>query len=141
MATPIFTLWLQKNEEHRDGPFLVYYPMILPHGPFVPTPDHPDYNPEMSRDAKGEPGGFRDPKYWPVMVSYTDKMVGKLVSKIEELGIRENTLIIWAADNGTYEGLTTRYRGPCYRGGRGSTKDSGTHVGFIASWPAVIKPG
>jgi arylsulfatase A len=127
-------------EENKDQPFFIYYPMMLPHWPFVPTPDHPDYDPEMWRDAKNEPGGFHGPKYWPAMVSYTDKMVGKMVAKIDALGLRENTLIIWTGDNGTYDKLTTRFRGRDYKGGKGSVKDNGTHVGFIASWPAVIKP-
>ncbi|MGM0485616.1 MAG: sulfatase-like hydrolase/transferase, partial [Planctomycetota bacterium] len=75
-------------EANRDRPFLVYYPMILPHWPFVPTPDHPDWDPTMWRNAKGEPGGFRGPKYWDAMVRYTDKMAGKVVAKLEELGLR-----------------------------------------------------
>lgn len=128
-------------EDHKDGPFFVYYPMMMPHWPFVPTPDHPDYDPKMWRDAKNEPGGFHGSKYWPAMVSYTDKMVGKVLRKIDELGIRDNTLIIWTGDNGTYDKLSTRFRGRDYQGGKGSPKDNGTHVGFIASWPSVIKPG
>jgi arylsulfatase A len=63
-----------------------------------------------------------------------------MVRKIEELGIRNNTLIIWTGDNGTYDKLSTRIRGRDYKGGKGSTRDNGTHVGFIASWPAVIQP-
>jgi arylsulfatase A len=94
----------------------------------------------MWRGAKNEPGGFHGPEYWPAMVSYTDKMVGRMVRKIEELGIRNNTLIIWTGDNGTYDKLSTRIRGRDYKGGKGSTRDNGTHVGFIASWPAVIQP-
>jgi arylsulfatase A len=128
-------------EANKDGPFFVYYPMIMPHWPFVPTPDHPDYDPKMWRDAKNEPGGFRSSKYWPAMVSHADKMVGNVVRKIDELGIRDNTLIIWTGDNGTYDKLSTRFRGRDYKGGKGGTKDNGTHVGFIASWPAVIQPG
>ena len=128
-------------EQNKDRPFFVYYPMILPHWPFVPTPDHPDYDPTMWRDAVGEPGGFRGPEYWPAMVAHTDKMTGKVVQKLEELGIRDNTLIIWTSDNGTYDQLTTRFRGRDYPGGKGRTTDNGTHVGFIASWPAVIQPG
>lgn len=126
-------------EQNKEGPFLVYYPMMLPHWPFVPTPDHPDWDPEMWKDAKGEPGGFKGPKYWEAMVSYTDKMTGKVVGKLEALGIRENTLIIWTGDNGTYTGITSEFRGRKYKGGKGSPKDNGTHVGFLASWPAVIK--
>lgn len=128
-------------EANRRRPFLVYYPMILPHWPFVPTPDHPDWDPTMWRDAKGEPGGFRGPKYWDAMVGYTDKMAGKVVAKLDELGLRENTLVIWTADNGTYKGITSPFRGRAYQGGKGSTKDNGTHVGFIASWPGTIPAG
>ncbi len=128
-------------EANRDRPFLVYYPMILPHWPFVPTPDHPDWDPTMWRDAKAEPGGFRGPKYWDAMVRYTDKMTGKVVAKLDELGIRENTLVIWTADNGTDRAITSPFRGRDFRGGKGSTKDSGTHVGFIASWPGTIPAG
>jgi len=117
-------------EEHKDVPFFVYYPMMLPHSPFVPTPDHPAYDPKMWLQAKDEPGGFKRPEYWPEMVAYTDKMVG----------IRDNTLILWTADNGTYEMLTSRFRGNDYKGGKGSTKDKGSHVGFVASWPSIIKP-
>ena len=125
----------------RDEPFLAYYPMILPHWPFVPTPDHPDWDPEMWRDAKGEPGGYRDQTYWDAFVRYTDKMVGKLVAKLEQTGQRENTLIIFTGDNGTFVNIVSEFRGRSYRGGKGMTTDNGTHVPFIASWPAVIRPG
>jgi arylsulfatase A len=128
-------------EENREHPFLVYYPMILPHWPFVPTPDHPDWDPTMWRDAKNEPGGFLGPEYWDAMVRYTDKMTGKVIRKLEELGLRENTLVIWTADNGTYDGITSRLGDRDYRGGKGSTKDNGTWVGFIASWPGTIPAG
>lgn len=127
--------------EHRDEPFFVYYPMIMPHWPFVPTPDHPDWDPTMWRDAEGEPGGYRSQKYWDAMVRYTDTMVGKVVDKIDELGLRDDTLIIWTADNGTFKGIESRYEGRVYRGGKGSTADNGTHVGFLASWPGRIEPG
>jgi arylsulfatase A len=128
-------------QEESDQPFFAYYPMVLPHWPFVPTPDHPDWDPAMWRDATREPGGYRGQKYWDAMVRYTDKMVGKLVAKLEETGQRENTLIIWTADNGTYRGIRSEFQGRTYRGGKGTTKDSGTHVGFVASWPGVIEAG
>ncbi len=41
-------------EQNRERPFLAYYPMILAHWPFVPTPDHPDWDPTMWRDATDE---------------------------------------------------------------------------------------
>ena len=127
--------------DHREQPFLVYYPMIAPHWPFVPTPDHPDWDPAMWRDAKGEPGGYKDDKYWDAMVRYTDKMVGKVVDQIDRLGLGDQTLILWTGDNGTYQSVTSRWREMDYIGGKGNTADNGTHVGFIARWPSVIEPG
>ncbi|PQO30039.1 arylsulfatase [Blastopirellula marina] len=128
-------------EKYQDKPFLVYYPMIAPHWPFLPTPDHADWDPTMWRDAKSEPGGYKGPKYWDAMVRYTDKMVGKVIDKLDELKLRENTLILWTGDNGTYESVVTPFHGREYRGGKGSTKDNGTHVGFVASWPGTIEQG
>ncbi len=130
-------------EERRDddAPFLLYYPMLLPHWPFVPTPDHPDWDPTMWRDAINEPGGYKGQEYWDAVVRYTDKMVGRILDKLEETGQRENTLVIWTGDNGTYTDIVSEFQGRPYRGGKGSPRDNGTHVGFIASWPAVIAPG
>ncbi len=130
-----------KARKDDEEPFFVYYPMIAPHWPFVPTPDHPDWDPTMWRDAVNEPGGFKDQKYWDAMVRYTDKMVGKLVDNLDALGIRENTLVMWTGDNGTYTGIKSEFDGREYKGGKGSPKDNGTHVGFVASWPGTIKAG
>ncbi|MFA8018094.1 sulfatase-like hydrolase/transferase [Bremerella cremea] len=128
-------------EANKEKPFLVYYPMIAPHWPFLPTPDHPDWDPAMWRDEKNEPGGFKGPKYWDAMVRYTDKMVGKVINKLDELKLREDTLVLWTGDNGTYTSIVTPFHGRDYRGGKASTKDNGTHVGFIASWPGQIEAG
>ena len=131
----------EKKKDQSEKPFLVYYPMIMPHWPFVPTPDGEDWDPKMWRDAKGEPGGYKEQKYWDGMVRYTDKMVGKVVNKLDELGLRENTLVMFTGDNGTYTGIKSEFDGREYMGGKGSPKDNGTHVAFIASWPGTIEKG
>lgn len=130
-----------EEQKGKQQPFLVYYPMMLPHWPFVPTPGSKDWDPEMWRDSKNEPGGYRDQKYWDGMVRYTDKMVGRVVNKLETLGMRENTLVIFVGDNGTYRGVTSKFDGRDYRGGKGTTKDAGTHVPFLVSWPGTIEKG
>ena len=127
--------------EKRDQPFFVYYPMIAPHYPFVPTPDHPDWDPTMWRNKKNEPGGYRSPKYWDAMVRHTDKMVGKVLDGLTAAGALDNTLVIWTGDNGTYPEITSRFRDGVVKGGKGSTTDNGTHVGFLARWPGVIAAG
>ena len=123
-------------ERHKDGPFFAYYPMILPHWPFEPTPDSPDYD----KASKGLKGTGKN-QYFKDMVAYTDKMVGKVVDKLDALGIRKNTVVIFTGDNGTYTGITSRVNGRDYQGGKGSTRDNGTHVAMIASWPGTTPAG
>jgi arylsulfatase A len=75
-------------ERHKTMPFLVYYPMALTHGPFVPTPDSAEWG-----------QGLKDRKYYADMVAYMDKIVGHIVCRLDELGLRENTLLLFTGDN------------------------------------------
>jgi arylsulfatase A len=113
-------------ERNQDRPFLGYYPMILPHDPFRPTPD--------SENPKSKDGtqNFRD------MVAYVDKMVGKIVSKLDELGLRENTLVLFTCDNGTSGAIKSELNGTIVQGGKRKMTDAGTHVPLIANWPKTI---
>jgi len=124
-------------EKNKEQPFLVYYPMILTHCPFVPTPDSKDWDSQ----SKGSLTYKGNPIYFPDMVSYMDKLVGKVVSKIEELGLSENTLIIFTGDNGTDKPIVSMHRGKEYPGGKGSTTDNGTHVPLIVRWDGSIETG
>jgi arylsulfatase A len=121
---------------HRDGPFFLYYPMILTHDPFQPTPDSPDWDPK----AVGEKVN-RDVAHFADMTTYLDKLIGRFDAKLTELGIRENTLLLFLGDNGTHSSVTSRFQGADYRGGKGTTTARGTHVPLIANWPAVMKQG
>lgn len=116
-------------ERHKDKPFLAYYPMILPHSPFVPTPDSTD---PMRGDTQ---------KNFVDMAQHVDKVVGKIVAKLDELGLRENTLVIFTGDNGTGHAINSTLNGKPFRGGKGEMTDAGTHVPLIANWPGVIPAG
>ena len=122
--------------KNKEKPFFLYYPMILTHNPFQPTPDSPDWDPTISSENKQQ-----SPKHFADMTAYMDKLVGSVVAKLDELGIRDNTLLIFLGDNGTNSGITSRYQGADYKGGKGGTTSHGTHVPLIASWPAVMKQG
>ena len=71
-----------------------------------------------------------------------DKMVGKIVNKLDETGLRDNTLIIVTGDNGTNRELTSPFpsRGVIH-GGKGTMQDAGNRVAFVANWPGTITPG
>lgn len=119
-------------ERHRDEPFFVYYPMALTHGPFQPTP-HSDDWPEQ-RHAKG-------PQYFKDMVEYMDVVIGRIVDKLDELGLREDTLLIFLGDNGSPREITSLVNSHEMRGGKGHSTEAGTHVPLVANWLGTTPAG
>ncbi|MHC4618959.1 MAG: sulfatase-like hydrolase/transferase [Planctomycetota bacterium] len=119
-------------ERHKSGPFFVYYPMALVHDPFLPVPDSPDWTQAAHR---------RHNKYFAEMVAYMDKIVGRIVGKLDELGLRENTLVLFTGDNGTNKRITSKMPGRTIKGGKSKTIDAGTHVPLIANWKGAVPPG
>ncbi|MEM9281940.1 MAG: sulfatase-like hydrolase/transferase [Verrucomicrobiota bacterium] len=114
---------------NREKPFLAYYPMNLPHNPFLPTP--------LSEDRKS-----KDPKQNFIdMVAYMDHCVGRIEDTLTELGLRENTLMIFTADNGTNSTLTIDFFGEEMKGGKGYTHDHGTKVPLIVNFTGQIEAG
>ena len=125
-------------ERHAEGsragePFFVYYPMALPHGPFVPTPDSDVW------DTGDRHQG--DVRFYGDMVEAMDRVIGRIVEKIDDLGIRENTLILYYSDNGTPRQVQSRMGNRVIQGGKGKTTDAGTHVPMIVSWKGVCPEG
>ena len=120
--------------QHREQPFFLYCPMILTHSPFQPTPDSPDWDATTKSEAKQQ-----DVKHFADMTAYTDQMVGRVVAKLEELKLRENTLLIFIGDNGTLGSVTSRFKDTDFKGGKGKTTHRGTHVPCIVNWPAAMK--
>ena len=127
-------------EENKDHPFLVYYPMVLVHNPFTPTPDSPEWSdPDMRYPMKKHAG---DSSFFPDMVNYMDMVVGRIVKKVDELGLRENTVIMFTGDNGTTTNIYTKMRdGSIIRGGKSYMIDRGTHVPLIVSWQGTSPAG
>ena len=119
----------------KDQPFFLYYPMMLTHAPYDATPDSPDYLKPKSDEGNKKIGHFPD------MVAYTDKLIGKVITKLEELKLRENTLIVIMGDNGTGSGTPSRFKGRDVIGGKGSSLIWGTHVPGIANWPGQLASG
>ena len=117
--------------ENKDQPFFIYYPMLLVHDPFVPTPDSPEWN-SLDTRSKSNRKFFKD------MVAYMDKIVGKIITELKSQGVYENTLILFIGDNGTSSRLTTNTSKGQIRGAKGNTITHGIHVPMIASWPSMI---
>ena len=139
--------FIQRNQ---DDPWFVYWPMPLTHRPLEPTPDSPEFgdfdppsNQTLGAGTWAELEGWPDDeKFYKDMVEYHDKVIGRVVDKLDELGQRENTLIIYLGDNGSPVEVCTivhNHRQIC--GGKGLTVDRGTHVPLICNWPGSIPAG
>lgn len=124
---------------HKDQPFLLYYPMMLTHAPYEATPDSPDYDDAAKgrnrRRKDGANAHFGD------MVGYMDKLIGKVAARLDELGIRDRTLLLFTGDNGTGKGTRSMMGDRVVIGGKGTTRETGMRVPLIASWPGQIASG
>ena len=126
-------------DDHQDRPFFVYYPMMLVHDPFVPTPETVG---EASRGHDANKAVARDKqKNFAAMVHHMDKIVGRIVDQLDSLGQLENTLVLFTADNGTHRSITSTWQDRSITGGKGGTTDMGTHVPLIAYWKGRTPDG
>jgi len=114
-------------KRNKDKPMLMYYPMALTHGPFTTTPAEPN--------AKGKEEQHR------AMVRYCDILLGRLTGALEELGIRDDTIIIWTTDNGTSKGMSAMMNGRKVSGGKAMTSENGVCEPFIVNCPGLVPAG
>jgi arylsulfatase A len=132
----VYLNFIRSNAEKKQ-PFLAYYATCLPHFPWEPTPDSADKS--YRQPYSGHKG---DPKYFPDMVAYLDKHVGRIMQTLEKQGIADNTIVIFLADNGTDRDLVNTWSdGKKVTGGKGTLTDRGTHVPLMVRWPGRIKAG
>lgn len=121
---------------HKEKPFFLYYPMMLTHAPYQPTPESADWDPK----ALGEKAN-QDRKHFADMTAYLDKLIGKVVARVDALGLRRRTLILFVGDNGTGRGTVSQLGKRIVVGAKGSTAAAGMRVPLIANWPGKISAG
>ena len=134
-------------DKNQDEQFFVYFPMTLTHDPKEPTPDSEEYKffePPSNKTLGGKTfdeleNWDDDPKFYKDMVEYHDKVIGKIVSKLDQLNLRDDTIIIYAGDNGTTRGIISMMGDKKIIGGKGLTSDTGTHVPLICNWLGTVK--
>ena len=115
---------------HKDEPMCLYYPMTLPHTPLAATPDEPKVRSVMARHK--------------AMVRYIDKLVGKLVNALDELEIRDRTIVIFTTDNGTApppRGVIGHRNGKEIVGAKSTETEAGVCAPFIVNCPGLVPAG
>ena len=112
----IFTdFLLDFARRHSDGPFLVYYPMLLPHTAWDFERERETHLEVPEVSAAGDQLGIRRSGSLRSSVEYIDTLVGRIVLGLEQLGLRERTVVFFTSDNGSAgygKNDTVRERGP-----------------------------
>ena len=139
-------------EASKDKPFFAFFSFYSVHTPLQSRPDlEKKYEEKRSRlglEVKWGTEGSRQVRHvqeLPVyggMVEAMDLAVGKVLSRLDALGLAENTLVIFTSDNG---GLSTSEGSPTsnlpLRGGKGWMYEGGIREPLLMRWPAVLKAG
>lgn len=111
-------------KRNREKPFFVYYSAVLTHFPFGRTPDSTD-----------------DTKHVQDMVAYMDKQMGRLVTDLEKLGLREKTILIFTSDNGPQGNPLGTIRGAKMVGAKGDVQEGGVRTPLIVNCPGRVPAG
>jgi arylsulfatase A-like enzyme len=125
-------------QRHKDRPFFLYLPHFGVHSPYQAKQEL------IERfKKKAATGGHRDPVY-AAMIASVDESVGRILAKLDELKLTDNTIVIFSSDNGGVggygggKGVTSNLP---LRGGKGTLYNGGLRVPFIIRWPGHTRPG
>lgn len=119
-------------EQNREQPFAL---ALFHHTPHVPLACPPEFEAFFDDKPKGT---LQNNQKYAGMIYHLDHSVGRLLGKLDSLGIRENTVVVFTSDNGGLRDLTNNHP---YRNGKGALYGGGIRVPLIIRWPARIEPG
>lgn len=146
-------------EDNKGKPFFLYYPTTLPHAELAAPDTEIDYFKEKVTPGKAYEGYDKGPDYrkgpygsqkdthatYAAMIHFLDEKVGEIIQKINNLGLAENTIIVFTSDNGPSKegGSDPEYfdSNGKLRGFKRDLYEGGIRVPLIISWPGTVPKG
>ncbi|MCF7817344.1 MAG: sulfatase [Kiritimatiellales bacterium] len=117
--------------QHKDGPWFLYLPFNAVHGPHQVPEKYMQRFPNLDD---------REQRTLAAMISAMDDAVGRVMAKVKELGMENNTLVYFISDNGAPGGDTRNGNVPL-RGFKHTTWEGGMRVPFMMQWPGKLPAG
>ena len=114
--------------QFKEDPFFLYFPFYSIHTPLQGRKD-------LKKKYVNNPKVDAD---YAAMVECLDENVGRLMGALDELGLRDNTLVLFSSDNG---GIRKYSKQDPWRAGKGSYYEGGIRVPLTIRWPGVVEPG
>lgn len=122
-------------ERNKTRPFYIYFPHYAVHTPLMGKS-----NVVAKYEAKADPKNPQHNAKYAALVESVDDSVGRLLAKLDELGLADNTVIVFTSDNGGLVLNQVTSNRPL-RAGKGSAYEGGVRVPLFVKWPGVTKPG
>lgn len=125
-----FAIELIEQLSAEQKPFFINLWWLVPHKPYEPAPE-PHWSNTVADGITEDQHCFRS------MIGHMDAKVGQVLAKLDELGIADNTLVLFTSDNGAaFEGFIGDLKG-----GKTDLHDGGLRVPMVVRWPAAIPAG
>ncbi|MDD6209564.1 MAG: arylsulfatase [Bacteroidales bacterium] len=128
-------------EKNQDRPFFLYFPVVIPHDNGEAAQDK-RYSDILSYAPYENEKWTENEKGYAAMITYLDSEIARIMNKLRELGLEENTLVIFTSDNGgdSPDGFHNESNYP-FKGHKRDLYEGGIRIPFIAYWKGTIKGG
>lgn len=119
--------FLDDAAKNKEKPFFIHLNFMKVHQPNLPAPEFEHKSLSKSKYADS--------------VVELDTRIGRVMDKLRELKLDDNTLVFYTTDNGAWQDVYPDAGYTPFRGTKGTVREGGNRVPAIAVWPGKIKPG